>query len=101
MKTEKTERKNEQARPNAGTNTLDRKPKPEGQSGESAFAYRFSTTNKVVDAEESDSQSAKGCLDAQLGRGEHSASRTGGRLGDSTPQPSAAAPASDECGCGE
>jgi hypothetical protein len=83
MKTEKTDRKNEQARPNAGTNTLDRKARPEGQSGESAFAYRFSTTNKVVDAEESDSQSAKECLDAQLGRG----TPDGGKLGNSTTQP--------------
>jgi hypothetical protein len=98
MDTEKTKRFEEQARPNAGTNVPSHKLNPAGEG--QAEAYRFSTTNKVVDAKE-EVGAAKECLDSQLGRGEHSASRTGGKLGDSTPQPSAAAPASDECGCEE
>jgi hypothetical protein len=96
MDTEKTKRFEEQARPNAGTNTLDRKAAPEGENGEPAFEYRFSTTNKVVDAKE-DADAAKKCLDSQLGRG----TPDGGKLGSSTTQPSAGAPASDECGCEE
>jgi|HubBroStandDraft_3_1064219.scaffolds.fasta_scaffold720698_2 hypothetical protein len=80
--TEKTKRFEEEARPNAGTNTLDRKAAPEGQSGESAFKYRFSTTNEVKDATQ-DIDAAKECLNAQLGRG----TPDGGKLGNSTTQP--------------
>jgi len=39
---------------------------------------------------------AKRCLDAQLGRGDKSMSKTGGKLGDATNQPAAGAPAKDE-----
>jgi hypothetical protein len=94
--TEKTKRFEEEARPNAGTNVPSHKLNPAGEGQHEA--YRFRTDTPVRDAEE-DAGKAKDCLDAQLGRGDHSASRTGGRLGDSTCQRSAGAPASDECGC--
>jgi hypothetical protein len=91
MKNEEIAKINEVSHPDAGTNVQSHKLNPAGEG--QAEAYRFSVNNTVTDTKESDSQSAKECLDTQLGRGEHSASRTGGRLGDSTPQP--------ECGCGE
>jgi hypothetical protein len=85
MANEKTKRFEEEARPNSGTSTVDRKIDPEGQTGEQAFAYRFNTDNKVRTAEESDEQSAKQSKDAQCGRNTPS----GGRVGDCANQPTA------------
>jgi hypothetical protein len=89
MDTEKTKRLEEQAHPNAGSNVPAHKLNPAGEGQHEA--YRFRTDNAVRDAKE-DAGKAKDCLDAQLGRG----TPDGGKLGSSTTQPSAGAPAKDE-----
>jgi|HubBroStandDraft_6_1064221.scaffolds.fasta_scaffold442331_1 hypothetical protein len=56
----------QEADPQAGVSTKARKSKPEGQSGEQKFEYRFSTDNPVRDAVEVEG-AAKKSIAAQCG----------------------------------
>jgi hypothetical protein len=57
---------NQEADPQAGVSTKARKAKPEGQSGEQKFEYRFATDNLVRDAVEAEG-AAKKSIAAQCG----------------------------------
>lgn len=86
------ERINEESHPEAGTRYLARKRDDETD----ALGYSDSYNREGVrDAKEVEGTIQK-CLDAQLGRGDHSASKTGGKLGDATNHPQAGGCTEDE-----
>jgi hypothetical protein len=62
---------------------------------EPAWKYKFGTDHPVTEAKE-DPGVAKRCHDHQLGRGDRSMSKTGGKLGDATNHPQAGTPAENE-----
>lgn len=79
---------NQPSAPNAGATMPAGKPDNENDALHQASSVPTSGKAKDLAGKE-DKGAAKRALDAQLGRGDKSMSKTGGRLGDATTQPNA------------
>ena len=80
------------ANPEQGT----RMPAGKPNTAEDALGGSYHRSPEAVREAKEETGVAKKCLDQQLGRGDKSMSKTGGKLGDATTHPQAGAPAENE-----
>lgn len=82
----------QESHPEEGT----RYPAGKPNTAEDALGGSYHRSPEAVREAKEEVGVAKKCLDAQLGRGDKSMSKTGGKLGDATTHPQAGCPAENE-----